>query len=62
MNRPQSLAPAFASGHFQHLWISIYSTLILGALMGILGCCCLREFRRCSGSDATIKKVSNEGP
>jgi aquaporin Z len=61
MNPARSLAPAFVSGHPQHLWIYILAP-ILGGFLGVLGCRCVRESGCCSGSGAIVKRVSNESP
>ena len=34
-------------------------TPIVGDLVDLLGCCCLRKSRRCSGFDASVKKLPN---
>ena len=42
MNPARSLAPAFASGHFNDLWIYLLAP-VLGALAAVIGCICIRE-------------------
>ena len=61
MNPARSLAPAFVSSHVQHVCIYIVAP-VLGAILGVLGCRCVRESGCCSGSHAGVKKMSNEGP
>jgi aquaporin Z len=47
MNPARSLAPALVSGHLSTLWIYIFAPII-GALVGVLGCRCVREKGCCS--------------
>lgn len=49
MNPARSLAPAFVSGHLEHLWIYIAGPL-LGALLAIPACCGVREPGCCGRS------------
>ena len=46
MNPARSLAPAIVSGHVQQLWIYLIAPPI-GALLGVLGCRCVREANCC---------------
>jgi aquaporin NIP len=46
MNPARSLGPALFSGHIQHLWIYLVAPVI-GALVGVLGCRCVRESGCC---------------
>jgi aquaporin Z len=48
MNPARSLAPALVSGHFDALWIYL-SAPVLGALVAVVGCQCVRE-EGCCGS------------
>ena len=47
MNPARSLAPALVSGHLQALWIYLLAPT-LGALIGVLGCRCVREKGCCT--------------
>lgn len=47
MNPVRSLAPAIVSGNFQHLWLYPTAT-ILGALIGVILCCGVRQSDCCS--------------
>lgn len=47
MNPARSLGPAMISGHFQGLWIYLLAPAI-GAVVGVLGCCGVRETGCCS--------------
>jgi len=47
MNPARSLAPGVISGHTQALWIYIAAP-IAGALLGVVGCRCVREEGCCS--------------
>src|SRR5512132_1269971 len=47
MNPARSLAPAVVSGHLGALWIYLVAPVI-GAAVGVLGCCCVREQGCCS--------------
>ncbi|HEY3303791.1 MAG TPA: aquaporin [Candidatus Binatia bacterium] len=51
MNPARSLAPALVSGHFDGLWIYLAAPVI-GALVAVLGCQCVRERGCCSASQA----------
>lgn len=46
MNPARSLAPALISGHPQYLWIYLAAP-VLGAVVGVLGCRCVREPECC---------------
>jgi len=48
MNPARSLAPAFASGHFEHLWLYLAAP-VLGALLAVPLCMGVRESGCCSG-------------
>ena len=47
MNPARSLAPALVSGHLAQLWIYIISPVV-GAVIGVIGCRCVRESGCCS--------------
>ena len=47
MNPARSLAPALVSGHVSDLWIYLLAP-ILGALVAVAGCLCIRENCCCS--------------
>ncbi len=47
MNPARSLAPALASGHFEHLWIYLTAPP-LGAIMAMFACRCIREKDCCT--------------
>lgn len=47
MNPARSLAPAIVSGHIDVLWIYLVAPVI-GVVVGVLGCCCVREQGCCS--------------
>jgi aquaporin NIP len=49
MNPARSVAPAVVSGHLQALWLYIAAP-IAGALLGVIGCRCIREEGCCSAS------------
>jgi aquaporin Z len=49
MNPARSLAPAVVSGHLSALWIYLVAPVI-GAAVGVVGCCCVREQGCCSTS------------
>jgi aquaporin NIP len=55
MNPARSLAPAFVSGHPEHLWIYIVAP-ILGSFIGVVGCYCVRESGCCSDQGARSKE------
>ncbi len=57
MNPARSLAPALAAGQFQSLWIYLTAP-ILGALLAILVCRCVRE-TGCCDSPAPAKPPNN---
>ena len=46
------------AGRFNACGISIYSTPVVGDLVDMFGCCCLRKSRRCSGVDASAERAS----
>jgi aquaporin Z len=46
MNPARSLAPALVAGHIEHVWIYLVAP-ILGALVGVVGCRCVREESCC---------------
>jgi len=48
MNPARSLGPAVMARHFQYMWIYLLAPVI-GACVGVLGCCCVRESGCCSG-------------
>jgi aquaporin NIP len=47
MNPARSLAPAFVSGHFEHLWIYLIAPP-LGAIAAMFACRCIREKDCCT--------------
>ena len=47
MNPARSIAPALVSFHFQSLWIYLAAP-VLGALIAVLGCRCIREEGCCT--------------
>lgn len=49
MNPARSLAPALVSFHLQALWIYLLAP-ILGALVGVIGCRCVREKECCTSA------------
>jgi aquaporin Z len=51
MNPARSLAPAVVSGHLQYLWIYL-SAPMLGALLAVLCCRCVRPEHCCCASPA----------
>lgn len=55
MNPARSLAPALVSGQTQHLWIYLTAP-VLGALLAIPCCLCLRE-RDCCGKTDTMNEA-----
>jgi aquaporin NIP len=67
MNPARSLAPAVVSGHLAAIWIYIFAP-ILGAIIGVFGCRCVRENGCCRDQDAicpsplsTGRSVQREG-
>ena len=50
MNPARSLAPAIISGHLSALWIYLVAP-VLGAILGVIGCRCVRERGCCSGAE-----------
>jgi MIP family channel proteins len=53
MNPARSLAPALVSFHLQALWIYLLAPT-LGALVGVLGCRCVREKGCCSSAASLV--------
>jgi aquaporin NIP len=53
MNPARSLAPAAVSGNLQHLWLYIVAPVV-GALVGVLGCRCVRQPGCCSPAQEFI--------
>jgi aquaporin Z len=53
MNPARSLAPALVSGHLDALWIYLAAP-VLGALVAVLGCQCVREAGCCGASSAKV--------
>ena len=53
MNPARSLAPALVSFHFQALWIYLTAP-VLGALLAVLGCQCVREKGCCAVPQAKV--------
>jgi len=51
MNPARSLGPALASGHFETLWIYL-SAPVVGALLGVGACCCVRDPGCCTSTPA----------
>ena len=51
MNPARSLAPALVSAHFGALWIYLVAP-VLGALLAVLGCQCVREEGCCGARQA----------
>ena len=49
MNPARSLAPALVGFHLQALWIYLIAP-ILGALVGVLACRCVREEGCCASA------------
>ena len=58
MNPARSLGPAMISGYFQGLWIYLFAPAI-GALIGVLGCCRVREGGCCSKLSSTDCAVAS---
>ena len=60
MNPARSLAPALVSFHFQALWIYLTAP-VLGALLAVLGCQCVREEGCCAvpqGKESSVGGAS----
>ena len=51
MNPARSLAPALLSGHMADLWIYLAAP-VLGALLAVSACCCVREKGCCCAAHA----------
>jgi aquaporin Z len=51
MNPARSLAPAIVSGHFRAIWVYLFAPVV-GAIIGVLGCRCVREHGCCRDQDA----------
>jgi MIP family channel proteins len=51
MNPARSLGPALVSGHLNDLWIYLVAP-VLGGVLGVMGCRCVRERGCCSGAQA----------
>jgi aquaporin NIP len=47
MNPARSLAPSLVSGHFEYLWLYLVAPII-GSILGVVGCRCIREPGCCS--------------
>jgi aquaporin Z len=47
MNPARSLAPALASGHWEHLWVYLAGPVI-GALLSVPACCVVRSADCCA--------------
>jgi aquaporin Z len=47
MNPARSLAPAFVSGHLDHIWLYLIAP-VLGAAVAVLACRCIHESPCCS--------------
>ena len=54
MNPARSLGPALVSGHVQALWIYLTAP-VLGALLAVGGCRCVRDSECCNPSNANIQ-------
>ncbi|WP_395737658.1 MIP/aquaporin family protein [Prosthecobacter sp.] len=54
MNPARSLAPAFISGHLSHLWLYLTAP-ILGALLAVPLCLCVRDSTCCCASPTSGK-------
>lgn len=57
MNPARSLAPAVVSGHLGALWIYLVAP-VLGAVVGVLGCRCVRERGCCSTTSPNPEPAS----
>jgi aquaporin NIP len=57
MNPARSLAPAVVSQHLSSLWIYLLAPVI-GALLGVIGCRCVREEGCCSTRCIAATSVS----
>jgi aquaporin NIP len=53
MNPARSLAPALVSGHAEHLWVYLAAP-VLGALLAVLGCRCVRAADCCPLKPASL--------
>jgi MIP family channel proteins len=59
MNPARSLAPALVSEHLEHLWIYITAP-VAGAVIGVIGCRCVRESACCSTTRPKSKSLQND--
>src|SRR5437763_1739622 len=59
MNPARSLAPALVSGHLEQLWIYIISPVV-GAVIGVIGCRCVRESGCCSALGGNTAATERE--
>jgi aquaporin Z len=51
MNPARSLGPAIVSGHFRAIWVYLFAPVV-GVIIGVLGCRCVREHGCCRDQDA----------
>lgn len=54
MNPARSLGPAVVSGELGSLWIYLAAP-VLGAALGVVGCCCVRETGCCSAMESATR-------
>ena len=59
MNPARSLAPALLSRHLEQLWIYIMSPVV-GAVIGVIGCRCVRESGCCSALGGNTAATERE--
>lgn len=52
MNPTRSIAPAMASGHFEHLWVYLAAP-VLGAWLAVPACCGVREPGCCRAKESS---------
>ena len=57
MNPARSLGPALVSGHFYALWVYLLAP-VLGAVIAVPACICVREKGCCSSSKFTDEKMA----